>query len=71
MNLLRNVLVSLYCFALSAAAYAADKGADKADQPVEQVSGGAVVGFLVFCVVGIGAWIFYTSRASKKEQEKK
>ena len=69
MKHVRNFLASFWLALLSAAAYAADKGADKADQPVEQASGAVVVGFLVFCVVGIAAWIYYTSKASKKAQD--
>ena len=71
MKFVRQSLVSLYLSLLSVIAYAADKAGDKADPPVEQTGSGVVIGFFIFCVVGIAAWIFYTSRASKKEQDKK
>lgn len=62
-----NSMAFLCLSLLSAMACAADK----ADQPIEQVGSGVVIGFFVFCVVGIAAWIFYTSRATKREREKK
>lgn len=67
MKSVRSSLAFLFLSLLSSMACAADK----ADQPVEQVGSGVVIGFFVFCVVGIAAWIFYTSRASKREREKK
>ena len=64
-------LVSLYLSLLSVIVYAADKAGDKVNPPVEQAGSGVVIGFFIFCVVGIAAWIFYTSKASKNEPDKK
>ena len=71
MKLVRQSLMFLYLSMLSVIVYAVEKAADKGDQPVEQVGSGVVIGFFVFCVVGIAAWIFYTTKASKNEREKK
>ena len=73
MNFARRYLMPAVLAAVSlvvsVAVLAADKAGGRIEVQSEQASIGVVVGFAVFCIIGIAAWIYYTSKSSKDQGE--